>query len=90
MPNALPIPSPIVSNIRHGTHLSVPIPIGGYAPCMVSFARRLERADGTVEIVPDGDVQLTPQEFGTLPAFAAFYEQLRDLAHAKRATHDPT
>lgn len=88
MPKDLPIPAAVVSNARHCTRLEIPIPIGALAECRAEFARRVEYSDGRVEIVADGSVTLTPQEFGALPAFAVAYVQLRDAVHAKRETYD--
>lgn len=88
MPLPRPSPSPVVESVRHGTRLTVPIPIGGLAPCEVAFTVRHTREDGTHYDVADGTVTLTPAEFGALPSFAAFYSELRALAHAKRAQYD--
>lgn len=88
MPKILDLPSTIVSNVRHCTLIEVPIPVGGLAPCVAHFARRIEHEDGTVKLVPDGSVTLTPEEFGALPAFPAAYVQLREAVHAKRDTYD--
>lgn len=68
--------------------VAAPMPIGGLAPCDLSFTVRHTRQDGTHYDVPDGSVRITPEEFGALPSFNAFYEELRALAHAKRAEYD--
>lgn len=88
MPLPRPTPPPVASSLRHGTRLTVPIPIGGLAPCEVAFTVRHTLEDGTHYDEPDGTVTLTPQEFGALPSFGAFYAELRALAHAKRAQYD--
>lgn len=88
MPKDLPLPSVIVSNKRHCTRIEIPLTIGELAPCRASFTRRIERADGTVELVPDGDCTLTPEEFGALPGFAAAYANLAAAVHAKRESYD--
>jgi hypothetical protein len=89
MPVARPIPANVVDSQRHATTLHVPLPIGALAPCNVSFTVRHFRADGSHVDEADGSITLTPAEFGALPSFAAFYEELKVAVHAKRATYDP-
>jgi hypothetical protein len=88
MPKDLPLPSAVVSNKRHCTRIEIPIPIGALSECRAEFSRRVEYEDGRVEIVADGSVTLTPQEFGALPAFGAAYAQLSAAVHSKREAYD--
>lgn len=89
MPKNLALPAAVVSNVRHCTRIEVPLTPGQLAPCVAHFSRRVELADGTVTVVPDGSVTISPEEFGALPAFPAAYAQLRDAVHAKRDSYDP-
>lgn len=88
MPVHRPIPANVVDSQRHATSLNVPLPIGELAPCNVGFTVRHFRADGTHVDEADGSITLTPAEFGALPSFAPFYEELKAAVHAKRATYD--
>lgn len=88
MPLPRPTPSPVVDSQRHATRLHIPLPIGALAPCQVDFTVRHTREDGTHYDEADGSVTLTPAEFGALPSFAAFYNELRAAVHAKRAEYD--
>lgn len=88
MPLPRPTPSPVAESQRHATHITIPLPIGALAPCAVDFTVRHTREDGTHYDEADGSCTLTPQEFGALPSFAAFYDELRAAVHAKRSAYD--
>lgn len=89
MPIDRPNPAPVVESARHCTALSIPLPIGELAPCQASFTLRHTRDDGSTYDEADGSCSLTPAEFGALPSFGAFYQELRTALHTKRSTYDP-
>ena len=89
MPTELPIPAPVVSNRRSCTALLISAPIGGGVTAAASFTRRITRADGTFEDVPDGDVGFTQKELLTVAHAADFKGTFAAAAHAKRNAYDP-